>query len=328
VSDGAGIADSWLASRQDDGSELPQTDTMFRVEPGHHRPDPVSKAPALGRTWGQVTPFVIGSVVADAPLGPPPGLATREYGKAFDDVFVNGRDNIPQRGPVFQQHAAVGIFWAYDGSNQIGTPPRLYNQVVIATAEFKGLAHKDQVNVLAAINAAMADAAIAAWHWKYAYDFWRPVVAIREANAGWGPTGQGDGNSHRENPGDPFWLPLGAHGSNPFPAPGNNPTPNFPAYPSGHATIGTACFESFAGLVKKPAAKIQVRFVSDEFNGTTTDNEGVMRPRWEQSFSLREAIDQNKISRIYLGVHWIFDAEGGGEVGTAIAKQVVAQYQY
>jgi membrane-associated phospholipid phosphatase len=304
---------------------------MYSPEPGHHRPDPVSGAPALGRNWGKVTPFVLASVVADAPLGPPPALTSKQYAKAFDDVFVNGRDDIVRRGPTFQRNATVGVFWAYDGANKLGTPPRLYNQVVLATTEFKALAHKDQVNVLAAVNAAMADAGIAAWHWKYAYDVWRPVVGIREADAGWGPTGRGDDNSHREHPGDPFWLPLGAPRSNPFPAPaagaaGLNVTPNFPAYPSGHATFGTACFETLAGLVKKPTSRIQATMVSDEFNGTTTDNDGVVRPRWEQTFSLKEAIEQNKISRIYLGVHWSFDAEGGDVVGSAIAKKTVAAF--
>jgi membrane-associated phospholipid phosphatase len=328
---GTTVAETWLASRQDDHSALPQTDSNFNPQPGHHRADPVSKAPNLGRTWGQVTPFVLTSVVADAPLGPPPALASKEYARAFDDVFVNGRDNITQRGPEFQRHAAVGIFWGYDGANKLGTPPRLYNQIVVGTAEFKGLAHKDQVNVLAAINAAMADAGIASWHWKYVYDFWRPVVAIREASAGFGPTGAGDGNTKRENPGDPFWLPLGAPRSNPDPpvagAAGKNFTPNFPAYPSGHATFGTACFETFAGLINKPLDRVHATFVSDEFDGKTTDNEGITRPRWEQTFSLKEGIEQNKISRIYLGVHWIFDAEGGETVGTAIAKKAVALFR-
>ena len=70
-----------------------------------------------------------------------------------------------------------------------------------------------------------------------------------------------------------------------------------------------------------------MKFVSDEFNGITTDNEGVGRPQWEQSFTLKEAIDQNKISRIYLGVHWIFDATGGEAVGAAVAKKVISAFK-
>jgi PAP2 superfamily len=336
VAYGASIADKWFQSRQNDNSNLPQTDTMFNNEPGHHRPDPVTKLPALGRNWSKVTPFVISSVATDAPLAPPPKLTDKDYGTAFDDVFVNGRNNITERNARFREQAEIGIFWGYDGANKIGTPPRLYNQFVVAAEDFKKLGSKEQINVLAAINAAMADAGIAAWHWKYAYDFWRPVLGIREADQGFGPTGKGDGNTFRKK-GDPFWLPLGAPKSNPLsplpPANLNLPsayfnfTPNFPAYPSGHSTFGSACFETFAGLINKQTDKILVTFVSDEFNAITTDNDGVTRPNWIQTLTLKEALEQNAISRIYLGVHWSFDATGGAIVGNAIAAKAITAFK-
>jgi membrane-associated phospholipid phosphatase len=335
VAYGSDIAEKWVQSRQNDNSSLQQMDTMFNDEPGHHRPDPVTKLPALGRNWGKVKPFVVSNVVTDAPLAPPPKLTDTAYGTAFDDVFVNGRDNITERNAHFRKQATIGIYWAYDGANKLGTPPRLYNKFVVAATDFQHLSSKDKINVLAAINAAMADAGIAAWHWKYAYDFWRPVVAIREADRGFGPTGKGDGNTHRDKKGDPFWLPLGAPKSNPLPPatpspPSNayfNFTPNFPAYPSGHSTFGSACFETFAGLIGKSTDKISVTFVSSEFNGITTDNNGVTRPKWSQTLTLKEALEQNAISRIYLGVHWIFDATGGEMVGKAISVKTVAAFK-
>lgn len=332
---GCEVAERWIASRQNDGSNLPQTDSMYSNAPGHHRPDPISKGPAFGRTWGQCPPFVLANVATDAPLGPPPALTSQAYADAFDDVFVNGRDNITQRNATFQNHAVIGIFWGYDGANKLGTPPRLYNQVILKTAEFIALPNSSKINVLAAINAAMADAGIAAWYWKYVYDFWRPVLAIREAEAGFGPGNPpkpGDGNTLRKYKGDPFWKPLGAPRSNPIPplkagAEGENFTPNFPAYPSGHATFGSACFKTFAGLLNKQTKDVSVTFTSDEFNGTTTDNTGATRPAWEQTFTLEKAIEQNNISRIYLGVHWIFDATGGETVGTAVATKTVAAFK-
>jgi hypothetical protein len=54
---------------------------------------------------------------------------------------------------------------------------------------------------------------------------------------------------------------------------------------------------------------------------------GVARPQWKATFTLQEAIEQNKISRIYLGVHWIFDATGGETVGKAVANKVVTAFQ-
>jgi membrane-associated phospholipid phosphatase len=321
------VADAWIAARMSDGSSAPQTDTLYNQAPGRHRPDPLAPTqPTLGRNWGLVTPFVLTNVPTEAPLGLPPKLDSVEYAAAFNQVKADGKNDIIEKDP---SKGITGIFWGYDGANKIGVPPRIYNQVVRAITEFKMLPHAKQIRLLTAINVAMADAGIAAWYWKYQYDFWRPVVGIREADAGWGPTGLGDNNGGTE--GDPFWLPLGAPKSNPFPEPkfgaaGSNFTPNFPAYPSGHSTFGSACFEAAAMLLGLPPGDITVTFVSDEFNGKTTDNTGVARPRIEETFTLQKAIEDNAISRIYLGVHWKFDATGGAEVGNAIATKVGAAF--
>ena len=50
--------------------------------------------------------------------------------------------------------------------------------------------------LLALVNVAMADAAIAIWESKFHYDFWRPVTGIRESAA---PlfTGRGSGEDGR-----------------------------------------------------------------------------------------------------------------------------------
>ncbi len=312
---GEQVADAWIAARMNDGSQAPQTDTLYNQAPGRHRPDPLNpQQPALGRNWGLVTPFVLTDVVTDAPLPPPPALDSPDYAVAYNDVLINGRDDIIIRDP---RKGVVGIFWGYDGANKIGVPPRIYNQVVRAIREFKAATHVQQIKILTAINVAMADAGIAAWYWKYFYDVWRPVVGIREADAGWGPTGIGDNNGGTVV--DPFWLPLGAPSSN---STRPNGTPNFPAYPSGHATFGAATFKLAAALLGKSPSEITVDFVSDEFNGITTDNKGATRPRLKETFTLKQAIEDNNISRIYLGVHWKFDATGGEQVGTEVASKV------
>jgi hypothetical protein len=329
---GEQVADAWIAERMNDGSSAPQTDTLYSNLPGRHRPDPMeSTQTTLGRNWGSVTPFVLTDIRKDAPLKRPPsldgtdddldikvdGTPFTKYAKAFNEVKDCGKNDLPSKNPG---NAVIGIFWGYDGSNKLGTPPRLYNQVVRAIDEFKASPHEKQITILTAINVAMADAGIADWYWKYQYDFWRPVVGIREADDGWGPMSQGDGNN--DTKGDPFWLPLGAPNSNPLKQPTNNGTPPFPAYPSGHATFGAACFETAAALLGCNPDNICVDFISDEFNGITTDNTGTVRPKYKANFSLRKAIEQNNQSRIYLGVHWQFDAEAGEKVGTAIATKV------
>ncbi|HSO75912.1 MAG TPA: vanadium-dependent haloperoxidase, partial [Blastocatellia bacterium] len=154
------------------------------------------------------------------------------------------------------------------------------------------------------------------WESKYFYQFWRPVIGIRESDAGTGPTGTGDGNP--DTLGDPICMPLGAPASNLM---GPNFTPPFPAYPSGHAGFGGALFQvlrEFYGTDNIPFT-----FVSDEFNGVTQDNGGNIRPLIPRSFSsLSEAEEENGQSRIYLGIHWSFDKTEGIEQGRKVGHRV------
>lgn len=117
-----------------------------------------------------------------------------------------------------------------------------------------GLNAIEFARLLALVNTAMADAGIAIWESKYYYDFWRPVTGIREADAGTGPTDEGDGNP--ATLGDPTFSPLGAPASN---LNGPNFTPPFPSYPSG---FGGALFQTLRRFFRKD--DIQFTFVSDE----------------------------------------------------------------
>jgi hypothetical protein len=63
--------------------------------------------------------------------------------------------------------------------------------------------------------------------------------------------------------------------------------------------------------------------VSDELNGVTRDNQGVIRQLSPRRFaSLSEAEEENGQSRIYLGIHWSFDKTAGIEQGRRIANDV------
>ena len=71
--------------------------------------------------------------------------------------------------------------------------------------------------LLAQLNVAIADAAIACFEAKYTYVFWRPVTAI--------PLAATDGNPRTTE--DPAWMPLFA-------------TPAHPEYPSAHSCLSAA----------------------------------------------------------------------------------------
>lgn len=307
---GRHVAALMLDNRNNDGStnNLPYTPSQ---EPGKHRVDPLNPGQGfLTPNWGKVKPFGITFFLAD----PPPDLTSPRYATDYNDVLGKGMMTGGTRTP---EETAIGLFWAYDGAQKIGVPPRLYNQIVRTIAVQKNNTLAQNARLFALVNMSMADAGIQCWGSKYHYEVWRPVLGIREADAGWGPTGKGDNNSGTTV--DPFWLPLGAPRTNQVGV--NSFTPGFPAYPSGHATFGAASLDMvrlFYG-----ADNIPFTFVSDELDGKSLDRDGSIRTRHERTFNtLSGAITENGRSRVYLGVHWQFDADGGIDSGKKIAKML------
>lgn len=317
---GSLAAELILALRDGDGSDHPEP--RYGIEyvagdaPGEWRQDPVSQHPlALGAHWDQVAPFVLESP-AQFLIPPPPALASAAYALAFDEVKVLGGDGETTPTLRSSDQTEAGIYWAYDGMPSLCAPPRLYNQIAEQIGIEQGLDAIELARLLALVNVAMADAGSASWHSKYFYKVWRPVTAIREADAGTGPSGLGDGNP--ATVGDVTFTPLGAPGSN---TNGPNFTPPFPAYPSGHATFGGALFQTLRRFFETD--EIAFTFVSDEFNGVTLDNEGEVRPLLPRSFeALEDPEEENGQSRIYLGIHWNFDKVEGIEQGRNVGNYV------
>ena len=187
-----------LARRVHDGSQQaePRIGVEFFTgeEPGEWRQDPISQSLlALGAFWDEVDPFVLQSA-RQFRVPPPPALNSSEYAAAFAEVQRLGGDGIITLTERTAEQTETGIYWAYDGTPSLCAPLRLYNQITMQIADQMGTNVVELARLLALVNVAMADAAIAIWESKYYYELWRPVTGIREANAGTGPTGAGDGN--------------------------------------------------------------------------------------------------------------------------------------
>jgi vanadium chloroperoxidase len=281
-------------------------------------------------------------------LADPPGVRSAageidEYDDAIREVYAMGGApglNTTKRTP----HQTVqGMFWAYDGPNLIGTPPRLYNQIVrkIAVTHKKEkelvnseVNNADFARLLALVNVAMADAGIFSWKEKWEFEFWRPLSGVRDDILR-DPT--------RVDRGDPFWLTLGAPNTNSNQAPFKPP---FPAYPSGHATFGAAAFQMVRNhyngrlgnwKVDEPDNIAVDLFVSEELNGISrdlrekfdpkrpiTDQPGIVRTRVPRHFSsCWEMMFENAVSRIFLGVHWRFDAAAAKDILIPTTKKGV-----
>jgi hypothetical protein len=372
---GVAVAQALLAERTGDpGAE--DTGYEASLERFRHRPDPDNPgqrfhAPFYG---AHSKGFAI---TARHELDAPP-RGNGDYRRALRQVRAKGISpdligTLPESlrdDRRTQDETIIGHYWAYDGAIGLGTPPRLYNQIIVRVAVAKGNTEDQNARLFALVNAAMADAGILCWDQKYIHDLWRPVVGIREHDTSFGPAAP-DADNDISDDADPYWLPLGAPKSNIlnkrfFPSPPSDPptnrsvaaaedeaaaaaaeakedprqrcetcltlnknfTPNFPAYPSGHATFGAAAFHItrlFYGV--KPGNRKSddlfdgLDFISDELNGInsgdptavtidTQDNRGTVRPRHRRDFGdgLWQMIIENARSRVYLGVHWVFDA--------------------
>jgi hypothetical protein len=309
-----------LNKRRNDGSEVPEP--LFNVPGGYipnpaplgkWRQDPISLIPiALGAFWSRDQngnlrtgqPFVIRSAVQFS-VAPPPALTSEEYAEAFKEVKRLGDVNSQDRT---EDQTIAGIYWAYDGVPFLGTPPRLYNQIAAQISRHMRTRGIELARLLALLNVAMSDAALACFDTKFQEEFWRPITAIR----------QGENDNNPDTIGDPNFVPLGAPASNTM---GPNFTPPFPAYTAGHSTIGSALFQILRRFYRTD--RIAFTFVSDEFNGVTRDNMGMVRPRIPRHFrSLSQAEEENGQSRIYLGIHWSFDNTEGIKQGRQVANFV------
>jgi hypothetical protein len=307
--------------RANDGSQVDAAgqpvNYTYGQMPGQWRADPLHpNVTPLSPDWGRVTPFVIRSATQfGAP--PPPPITSLAYAQAYEQVKALGAVNSTVRTP---NETNIGFFWGYDVSPGICAPIRFYNQIAEDVARKMHNSLVENARFFALIDFAEADAAITSWNDKYRYDYWRPVTAIRENDLGTGPTGLGSGNPYLVGQGDPTWQPGGAPADN---GSGTNFTPPFPSCTSGHATIGAATFQVMKDFYHTDVIPHGLTIISDEFNTVTVDQNGQPRPLLPRTYnSFSQMAGENAQSRIYLGIHWEFDALEGIRCGDEIANYV------
>ncbi|MFI9817906.1 vanadium-dependent haloperoxidase [Saccharothrix variisporea] len=297
---GQAAAAAMIAARSGDGS-ADTTAYQVGTQPGQWRP--TGRAGAATLNWGLVKPFTATSATQFRP-SPPAGyatlpelLASPEYAAQVNEVKSLGSAGSTTRTA---EQTRIAHFWANDLDDTYKPPGQLFAHTQIVARQ-RGLGTAEKARLFALVALVMGDAGIVAWDAKYqtAIDLWRPESAIRLADT--------DGNP--ATTADPNWQPLSPD------ADGNRWSPPFPAYVSGHAT--------FAGAW---AGAMQAYFGTDAvtFTATTEDPYAVGVTRTFTTFSA--AARENARSRVYLGVHYQFDADSGLAAGTALAQHAASTF--
>jgi hypothetical protein len=281
---GESVADEILSWRADDGWNKPVPPPDEKLSPGVWRPtpppeDPDKRAPYLLPQWGFVTPFAIPSGDFFRPKGPP-NLESPEYTAEYKEVKEFGAAVGSSRTA---EQTEIAYFWA-DGPGT-ATPPGHWNIIAQDVGTARRNTMQQNARLFALLNIAMADAAICAWDAKYAYNFWRPVTAIRE----------GDNDRNPATDGDPAWTSLIT-------------TPPFPDYISGHSTFSGAAAAVLSLFYRTPRIPFTTQTESEELEEGTVRRFG----------GFLEAANEAALSRMYGGIHFRSANEDGLKSGLAI----------
>jgi membrane-associated phospholipid phosphatase len=198
-------------------------------------------------------------------------------------------NKIKAGNPEYPEDEWIADFWSDDCPTKTFTPAARWIAITNQLIEEKGARLDLAVFAYAKVGMGLNDAGVRCWHEKYRYNVLRPIDYIRQVMAG-----------------QEGWNSIMC------PTSGNFLTPNFPAYPSGHATFGGVAAEILTDLFG--------------FNYAMTDRchegrvEFLSTPRSYKNFY--EMAQENAYSRLPIGVHYKMDAEAGVELGYQIGRKI------
>ena len=275
---GQAVADAIWTWRSTDGFTPAPPPFPGGSAVGQWRPTPPANLPGAGPQFAYMTPWAIPSPSAHRPSGPP-ALSSAEYLADYNEVKVMGSLTSALR--TADQTLSCN-FWNQSSATY------LWNSTALSLIAQSHTTLSQNARLLAALNVAMADAAIACWEAKYHYVFWRPVTAI--------PLAATDGNPDTAE--DLTWTPVFA-------------TPNHPEYPSGHSTVSGS------------AAAVLANFFGDN-TAFTINSDSATLPGVSRSFtSFSEALEEVKEARIFAGIHFRAACDDGQATGVQVANYIL-----
>jgi hypothetical protein len=260
-----------IALRANDGSNSPEN-YRPHASPGVYVPTVVPAESAASK----LTPWVM-KTASQFRAAPPPALTSDAWTRDLNEIREIGGSNSAKRTA---EQTTIGRFWFFTG-------PRTFNPIVRQIASSKNMDLVDCARLYALTAMAASDAFIAVFEAKYAYNLWRPVTAIRNA----------DLTSNPATPREASWLPLGT-------------TPMHPEYPCAHCIVASAVSNVLQIVAGNEVGEITL--VSPTAPGVTR--------KWTR---LQDYSDEVSNARIYAGFHYRFSTEAGKDMGKKIAELTV-----
>jgi hypothetical protein len=283
---GQAVALALIALRTNDGLNANVPYTFPPADPGAYQPT-IGPPPTFAYA-GPVTPWMakFEPFAIRSPrqfrVEPPPPLDSDQWADDLNEVKTYGALTGSVRTPEQDQ---IGLFYGLENAAfQIGRALR-------NLAAERQLTLADDARFFAQAYVTMADTFVGCWDAKYFYNFWRPITAIREADA--------DGNDATQP--DPDWLPQVV-------------TPGHPEYPSAHGCVTGAYADTIAAFfgTKRLHVKLFSRFTPDR---PTADFENT-----------KDIITEIINARVYNGVHYRTSVIEGAEIARKVSKWVSRRY--
>jgi hypothetical protein len=260
-----------IALRANDGSNTPE-DYRPATTAGVYVPTTIP----IESTSSKIKPFAMASA-SQFRAAPPPVLTSETWTRDLNEIREIGSHASTRRTA---EQTTIARFWFFTG-------PRTYNTIVRQIAANRKMDLVDCARLYALTAMASADAFIAVFDAKYAYNLWRPVTAIRNA----------DLTSNPATPRDASWQPLGV-------------TPMHPEYPCAHCIVSSAVSTVLQHVVGNEVGEITL---------TSPTAAGVTR-KWTR---LQDYSDEVSSARIYAGFHYRFSTEAGKDMGKKIGDLAV-----
>ena len=269
------VADAMYQSRLADNILVPGPIYISTGLPGAYQitsPGPPQPVNTNAPNW---IPFALTSASQFRPSAPP-ALTSRRYADDLNETRALGELTSPYRSAIDDETARWHTELAQFQLNRIA-------RAEVAADGRDLLAH---ARLFALLNLALADAATSVFDAKYAYLFWRPVTAIRNADL--------DDNARTDV--DPGWSPFLT-------------TPQHPEYPAAHGVIQTA------------GTRVLERYFGQHYGFDTTSPTVPGVTRHYDDFDA--FAEEGGFARILGGMHFRNSVEVGHREGKSVANWIL-----